>query len=74
MLKLLNSVKCLLINDSKICKLQAGALLHTSAVLNANWNKRNGGPRNFLSSNKKIYEPQLPGEKPRPAVTLRLVT
>ncbi|XP_046994720.1 39S ribosomal protein L22, mitochondrial [Schistocerca americana] len=54
------------------CVKQMSALLpgiacfHTSSVASA-WSGRPGGPRKWLSHNKKIYPPQLPDEEPRPA-------
>lgn len=69
MLKLVNSFKALLISDIKVCSQQTGALLHTTSVVNQKWNPRSRGPQNFVKYNKKMYEPQLPDEKPRPAVS-----
>jgi len=66
MLKLLNSFKGLLINDVRSCNQNASSLIHTSSVLGV-WNSRNIGPKAFMRYNKKIFEPQLPEDKPRPA-------
>lgn len=69
MLRILNSVKSLLVSDVKICSQQAGALFHTTSSLDAAWNKRSAGPKRFVLHNKTIFDPQLPEEKPRPAVS-----
>ena len=69
MLKLLNGFKGLLINDIRSVNQNTASLLHTSSVLSGGWNGHNHGPKKFARYNKKIYEPQLPEEKPRPAVS-----
>lgn len=72
MLKLLTSFKGLLINDLKSCNQIAASFIHTSSALGGKLNTRNKGPKKFINYNKVIYEPQLPEEKPRPAVSRSL--
>lgn len=68
MLKLANSLKGLLINDLRSNNQIIAPLFHTSSALDG-YNRRNHGPQKFEQANKIIYEPQLPEEKPRPAVS-----
>lgn len=70
MLKIFGNLKGLLLNDAVIHKQHVAALFHTSPVLDKLWNSRNKGPRRFEKHNNKIYEPQLPEEAPRPAVSI----
>lgn len=69
MLKLLSGFRSLLTNEVKICSQQAGALFHTTSMLEGQGNSRPRGPTRFLRNNQTIFEPQLPDEKPRPAVS-----
>lgn len=71
MLKIFNGFKSLLLSDVRLCNQQAGALLHTTAVMDGQYNKRNDGPKKFLLHNKKIFEPRAPEDPrpPRPAVS-----
>lgn len=71
MLNLLKTSTLLLRNEVNLINSQFGALFHTSKVVDAK--NSNAGhsvkPKSFLRQNKKIFEPQLPGETPRPAVS-----
>lgn len=69
MLKLFSSFKGLVLNDVTRYGQQTAALIHTSPTLDKIWNSRNLGPRKFELHNKTVFEPQLPDEKPRPAVS-----
>lgn len=73
MLKIINGFKSLLLNDVRTCNQQAGALFHTTSVLDKKFNSRNLGPKKFLMHNKKIFEPPSPDDKrpPRQAVSRR---
>lgn len=51
---------------------QIGALFHTTGYLNKGGNSSHpsrGTPIKFLENNKVIFEPSLPNETPRPAVS-----
>lgn len=71
MLKIFNGFKSLLLSDVRLCNQQAGALIHTTAAMDGQYNKRNYGPKKFLMHNKKIFEPRAPEDPrpPRPAVS-----
>ncbi|KAG5678755.1 hypothetical protein PVAND_008400 [Polypedilum vanderplanki] len=69
MLNLLKTSSLLIRNEVNLINSQIGALFHTSTVVDAK--NSNAGhsnkPKRFLRQNKKIFEPQLPDETPRPA-------
>uniref|UniRef100_W8B5Q3 Large ribosomal subunit protein uL22m n=1 Tax=Ceratitis capitata TaxID=7213 RepID=W8B5Q3_CERCA len=48
--------------------------LHTTAALNAKWNKANQGPRKWLEYNKIVHPPQKPDEEPRKAYVCHMRT
>jgi hypothetical protein len=71
MLNLLRNSSFLLRNELNLLGSQAAALFHTTP-LNSRKNSNAGhstAPTHFLRQNKKIFEPQLPSEEPRPAVS-----
>lgn len=71
MLRILSSIKNVLANEIKQISInqQAGAMIHTTATVNANLTG-NRGPRKFVDYNKKIFEPTAVDEPPRNAVSL----
>jgi hypothetical protein len=69
MFKIISNLRGLVLNDVVNCNQHAAALFHTSPVLDKLWNARNLGPRKFELHNKTMFEPQLPEEAPRPAVS-----
>ena len=69
MLKLFSGFKGFALNDLSRLGQQTAALIHTSPALDKIWNSRNLGPRKFELHNNTVFEPQLPDEKPRPAVS-----
>jgi hypothetical protein len=71
MFNLLRNSGLLMRNEVNLINNQLGALFHTSSTLNGNMGNPNkaGKPTRFLRQNRKIFEPQLPDEEPRHAVS-----
>lgn len=60
------AIRCIPNGVRQILPVQA---LHTTNVLDKNWNTANTGPRKWLQYNKVVHPPQEPHEEPRNAVS-----
>lgn len=77
MLRIISSFKNLLTNEIKhavsLNQHQIGASFHSSATLDAKYNKNSRGPIKFLQHNKTVFEPTPIDEPPRPAVNFIII-
>ncbi|CAD7090781.1 unnamed protein product [Hermetia illucens] len=65
------AIRCIPNGVRQILPVQA---LHTTNVLDKNWNTANTGPRKWLQYNKVVHPPQEPHEEPRNAYVCHMKT